>query len=294
MKSWALSGFICAALVPLCQAASVFMSPRQTSLVGQATKQVNKEMPKTEHDKEPGGGYKKGSPLYEKQQELKKAGPPKKPDTPTESPVDGADLTDWEKEAEYITHPHRSPYYLSWAGVRYFLGYLITWLLLALLWQYCGIFSWRSQKGYLERKSEYSGFSYGLFSLDHCYKGGDHHVNVCLCSWCCAPLRIADTWSKEPFAVMTRNFYVTLIVVCLLLGLGPWSGNLSLFIFFCVAVIMRQKMRQQYGMEHGNCSTYFQDCFTWWCCPCCAIAQEARQAEFCIKEKDPNPDTNQH
>jgi Cys-rich protein (TIGR01571 family) len=281
------------AVAPFGDAANTFLPQKHASLVGEASTHNTKEMPVTEHKKTAGEGYAKGSPLFKKQEARKKDGKTAPPPPPPGAvpgasvpvvPVGGAVPG---ISAPVAAEVQLQAYVLSWKGFTFMLSYVITAFLIALMWKHCG--GWRNLKGWKERGNLPNGFSYGLFSTDHCCSGGDHHVHICLCSWCCQPLRIADTWSKNPQPIV-KNFWVALLIVAALMGLAPWTNNISVLVLILVAVYCRNKMRKDYGIENSTCTTLTEDCLTWWCCTFCAIAQEARQSEFCVKTMDPDPD----
>lgn len=279
MKVQSVIGFI--VVLAVADATSNFMAkaPHQASLVKTSSVQQKKEMPITKHDKNAGEGYQKGSPLYKKQEERKKAGVPAAPPPPPASPAGGAAVPTKPDDLESVVF---SPYFLSIKGFTYFLSFVAWTFIIAFCWMQCG--GGRNLKGYQERevaRSPYN-FSYNLFSFDHCCVGGEHHVNVCACSWCCPLLRMADTYAKEPYPMM--KFWACLALMACLCGLGPFTGGLTSLCFLIFAVVMRQKMRKAYGIDDRKPHTVFEDLVIWLCCPCCAIAQEARQSEFTLKK----------
>jgi len=250
--------------------ATQFLSPTHASLVA-------KEMPITKHEKEAGDGYSKGSPLYEKQQKLAKDGAPKvkaavKSDPVAVSVPTSADGVTWHTVyGDDKTHLTR--------GLYAFLSYFIMTMLVALIWiKFTS--PGRTKEGYDERKNNPLGFAYGLFAWDHCF---GHHASVCLCSWCCAPLRLADTYSKEP-TPLVKSFWAALVMITCLLGLQHLTFQFTSLLFVCMATYFRQALRKKYGLESGG-STVFMDCFSWLCCPFCTMAQEARQVEFVLPVK---------
>lgn len=273
--------------------AAGFLAPRHASLVGKAVARDEKDMPVAKHDKDAGGDYNEGSPLYEKQEKLKASGDAKDPraikgngavldvdgvkkHVPKVPKSGNADVDDLHSKLfnyQVSTEGHLS------RGISAFVSYFLITMLVALIWTRCTS-PGRTRTGYDERKNTGKSFAYGLFSLDHC---AGHHSSVCLCSWCCSPLRIADTWAKEPFPLI-KSFWVALIFVASLIGLSNLTFGLTSVLFLCAAIYYRQQLRRQYGMDFGG-ATCFQDCLVWWCCPCCAMAQEARQVEF-VQKKD--------
>lgn len=270
-----------AVLVPFGDAAFVgFLGPRKASALTQV-----KEMPITNHQKEAGGDYQKGSPLFAKQEGLgdkgKTAAALKEPKS-----ADG-------KKVLHVTQPpqEEATNHKYWwkvyggeknhmkYGLSYFFSYFIFTMLVALIWIKCAK-PGRTKEGYDERKNNGSVFAYGLFSLDHCF---GHHAHVCLCSWCCAPLRLADTWNKEP-NTLVKSFWSALIIVSCLAGLSQLTFGFTSLLLVCVCIHFRQQMRKKYGLESGG-STWAYDCMSWFFCPFCSMAQEARQVEFVLPAK---------
>jgi len=254
-----------------------FLKAQHVSLV------QNKEMPITTHDKDAGEGYKKGSPLYKKQQDIAKN--PKK-----------ASLKEPESnKVVHVTTPPEekavSPSYWwniyggekghVYSGLLSFIIYFIDVMFVALIWTKCAR-PGRTKEGTRERQNNGITWAYGLFSFDHCF---GHHANVCFCSWCCAPLRLADTYNKDPMPVM-KSFWGALIIITCLLGLGQLSFGLTSLVFLCLATHFRQQLRKKYGLESGG-TTCCTDCLSWFFCPFCSMAQEARQVEFVMPDRQP-------
>lgn len=254
-----------------------FLKTQHVSLV------QNKEMPITSHEKEAGGVYKPGSPLYEKQQDRAKEPGTKaalkepesskvvKVSTPSQDKATSPAYW-WKVYGGEEAHVKNSLYA--------FFSYFIFTMLVALIWiKGAG----RTKESHDERPQKGSRkvtWSYGFFSFDHCF---GHHAHVCFCAWCCGPLRLADSYNKEPVPLM-KNFWSALIIITCLLGLGQLTFGLTSLVFLCMATYMRQKLRKKYSLESGG-STVFIDCLSWLFCPFCSMAQEARQVEFVMPGK---------
>jgi len=240
-------------------------------------------MPEVVHAKSAGGDYKKGSPLYQKQESRKADAPNKTLEPPPppgsmspQSPSSPRDAFRW-LEATVLAASVLG----NWGrGLSYFFAYFIIVMFIAMIWMK-GIRG-RTRRGYDERRNMPPGFAYGLFSMDHCF---GHHANVCLCSWCCTPLRLADTYAKEPFPLI-GNFWTALIMLTCLLGLSQLSLGATGALLLVLAVYFRQRLRQQYQLETGGV-VLIKDLLAWCLCPFCAVAQEARQVEFVKKPNDP-------
>jgi len=262
-----------------------FMGPRHASLVEH--KLTHEEMPTTKHDKDAGGDYNKGSPLYEKQEKRKKEGKVAKPEPAQTESVDGGLLT--VPSSEKASDPshwagaygeiYGNPQKYWKVGVTYFFSYVIFWVLIAAIWLKCCKTGspYRWSESHSDRANDFQDFNHGLFSLEHT---SDHHFVVCCCSFFCIPLRLADTYSKTPMPI-SKSFWAALLFVVCLFGLSPLTGGWSSLIFLCVAVYLRQRIRKKYSLEYGG-MTWCGDFLRWFCCPFCAIAQEARQLDFTV------------
>lgn len=287
------AAILVALLLPHSGHASIFMASKNTEVAGQMQKH-NKEMPVVKHDKTAGDDYNKGSPLYEKQEARKKEGAGKeKPEEPKgaaddEVKVAGAEVPVNGKVAEFWNRygfgGEPKKHFIN--GVTFFITHVIFMMLVGLIFIK---FSnpRRLEESYPERIKNFKGlsFAYGLFETAHCF---DHHCNMCLCSWCCPVIRLADTYSKLPKPAIISGFWTALIFVAVLDGLSPLTYGVTGFAFLCFAVYARQQLRKKYGYERGP-KTVFFDCLSWICCPCCSIAQEARQVDFVHPEKMPQP-----
>jgi Cys-rich protein (TIGR01571 family) len=265
------------ALARLGDASVGFLGPEHVSLV------QKKEMPVTKHTKEAGDGYKKGSPLYAKQVALEKkgeAGPA--PKAPAESAKVSVTVPPTDKALDHnhwwsVVYSGEKAHMMH--GLSYFFSYFTFTMLIALIWIKCAK-PGRNKMGalvgdYDERPQTGVKFMYGLFSFDHCF---GHHAHVILCSLCFAPLRMADTYNKEPAPLM-KNFWSALIIITCLCGLSVLTFGFTSLVLVGICIYFRQKLRQKYGLESGS-STWFWDSLSWICCPLCAMAQEARQVEF--------------
>ena len=148
-----------------------------------------------------------------------------------------------------------------------------------------------------ERAQE--GFRYGLFD------GCCHSLRICCCSFWCLPVRWADTASSSQIKFLgfgTAVFLFQLLYVLSRLPsvfilfmapsspsepspMGPMILLLVLAVLFHVLLLVmlvrnRQRVRSQYGLPHGTCSTCTCDVLVWIFCCCCAGMQEALQVEY--------------
>lgn len=104
---------------------------------------------------------------------------------------------------------------------------------------------------------------------------------VCLCAFCCPAIRWAETISFVPDLL---SFWWAFFTFMFLLAFARFEVTM----LFCVIGLAlmctsyRQELRHRFGMEAGG-STYITDCLLYFCCMCCAIAQEARHVEEALK-----------
>jgi len=280
-----------AVLISVCDATSL-RAPQKVSLVAKAQSLTHddKDMPVTKHDKTAGADYNKGSPLFKKQETMKASGmetatDEKPPEKKMAGLNDGASISVTVPPPEKATDlPRWWRLYGGWkvhtkASLMNFLSFFVVVMFTALIWLKCA--GGRSRRGFDEGRRS-TGFAYGMFSMDHCC---GHHANVCFCTFCCSPLRLADTYSKEPFPFIGQ-FWVALIIVTCLMGFGQLTFGATTFMLTVLGIYFRQQMRKQYNMEASGTTLLF-DILAWFLCPFCAVAQEARQVEFVRKPNDP-------
>eukprot|EP00927_Polykrikos_kofoidii_P059560 TRINITY_DN54709_c0_g1_i1.p1 TRINITY_DN54709_c0_g1~~TRINITY_DN54709_c0_g1_i1.p1 ORF type:complete len:360 (-),score=40.29 TRINITY_DN54709_c0_g1_i1:87-1109(-) len=127
------------------------------------------------------------------------------------------------------------------------------------------------------------GFEFGLFS---CFD--DLQTSLLAC--CCGHVRWADTLDK---AVGHRhdqppllNYWVGISFCLIMIGLrfciSPKMWVVAVcadLAFLIVCVFFRQQLRRRYSIPAGSIRSYAEDCFTYCCCSCCALVQEARHVE---------------
>lgn len=131
------------------------------------------------------------------------------------------------------------------------------------------------------------GFMYGPFSCMD-----DLEVSACAC--CCPGLVWADTMNTVSVLSYWRAFVVYLAVVVVVpwfestLGFSSESLMVDAFVVQFVATIalftyFRQQLREKLQMKTGAVELA-KDFFSWCCCSCCAVAQEARHVKFARKQ----------
>lgn len=197
-------------------------------------------------------------------------------------PLD-AKVEDTSGGTRVAVHVPETSWYDRWGegliyGLWSFLPYTIMTLIIA--------FIWLKLDGRLEpnaeRRNKGDDFAYGLCALDHCFHD---HMWVCICSFCCTAIRMADTYSKStdeysvPRAIIP-GFWKALCVTLAMQFLVTLTGGVGIILFVCIAVYFRQKLRQTYNLPNCTGKILAWDCLFWCCCPWCTIAQECRQVQF--------------
>jgi len=107
-----------------------------------------------------------------------------------------------------------------------------------------------------------------------------HEPQLCLFSWCCAPIRWADSMRMANF----MGFWTAFILMIFLTFLSAFGAGIFLLI---VMVYYRQSLRALFGIAHCTCGTILIDCCAYSCCGVCAIVQEARQLEEAYQARHP-------
>jgi len=138
----------------------------------------------------------------------------------------------------------------------------------------------------VEQSQDFSSWRFGLFS---CFEDWQ----TCLCACCCSAIRWSDTISLVPGFVTFWTAFVVFIVLQYAESLLVMFSSSNVFtlvfglLLWGVLVYSRYQLRVRFGMEHGTCGIYIQDCLTYLCCWCCAVAQEARHVEDAIRHGHP-------
>jgi len=159
-----------------------------------------------------------------------------------------------------------------------FLPYTIMVFILAFIWMQVG--GRVPPVGF--RRNNGQDFAFGLCELEYCLHD---HMWVCICSFCCSAIRMADNYSKSsqeysmPRAIIP-GFWRALCIILAIQFLITLTGGLGFILFVCIAVFLRQRLRKIYGLPNCTGKILAWDCLFWCCCPWCTIAQECRQVQF--------------
>mmetsp|Transcript_21128 Transcript_21128/g.38010 ORF Transcript_21128/g.38010 Transcript_21128/m.38010 type:complete len:351 (+) Transcript_21128:69-1121(+) len=118
-----------------------------------------------------------------------------------------------------------------------------------------------------------NAFSFGLADGCSC----DPDSRIALTSFCCLPIRWADTASSPKVEFI--KFWMGLFLFAILYSAVGISYGIAWFFVVALAVMNRQKIRDAYGMPK-TWSALASDIGVWFCCAPCAAMQEAMEVEF--------------
>jgi len=114
-------------------------------------------------------------------------------------------------------------------------------------------------------------FSSGLFN---CRK----RPEITFWSCCCPGIRWADTMHKlgihrfwGGFWILTTLYFISFI---------PKATIICQLLVVMYMTYHRQVLRKAFAFEEQGGATWVLDCFTYMCCMCCAVAQEARHTRL--------------
>lgn len=100
---------------------------------------------------------------------------------------------------------------------------------------------------------------------------------ICLCACFCPGLRWADT--MDMFSLVGITMGLSLVFICSLLNGVTYYGNAIVGPFtILLALYFRHRLREKLGLPSWTLGSCCLDFWYIFCCPWCAIAQEARTA----------------
>eukprot|EP00448_Togula_jolla_P013201 CAMPEP_0170603646 /NCGR_PEP_ID=MMETSP0224-20130122/19019_1 /TAXON_ID=285029 /ORGANISM="Togula jolla, Strain CCCM 725" /LENGTH=388 /DNA_ID=CAMNT_0010928533 /DNA_START=56 /DNA_END=1222 /DNA_ORIENTATION=- len=118
-------------------------------------------------------------------------------------------------------------------------------------------------------------FLHGLFEMDE--------PKLCLFTCICPAVRWADNLSIA--GILSLLLGVVVFMSCSLIA--HFLPGLGFFVYVCVLVYYRQRLRAKFQMPSKTWTTILEDFMVhWWCSPC-GITQEARQMEMAAKVGHP-------
>jgi len=233
-----------------------------------------KDIETVRHEKKPNAGYAKGSPLYEKQQDIKASSPKK-------------------HKAQKI---HVNAGHINKSGFGFaYPGFTQTLMSIGVYSAFVIAFA------YFNRNTEFAigarvkgdppmklpswaewtrcGFTYSLFD---CSNMGDDW-KLCLTSFLCPVVQWANTASnnKQPFLNLT--YWKAVALMLTLTILTPFTYGISGLAAMLLLFKRRQELRKTFNHLHPESRALREDlCLTVCCNPllCCQLVQEARESEF--------------
>lgn len=132
-----------------------------------------------------------------------------------------------------------------------------------------------------EQEVRQDEFQWGAFDASEC--GRDW--KICGCAMFCPWVRWSATASHPQISFI--NFFIGLGIMAFLSSASSITFGATIPLLILIAVLCRQRIRNSYGLPYGKIETFAWDCLLWACCPCCAIAQEARQIEYVESKYEP-------
>jgi len=215
-------------------------------------------MHEVQHLKDAGEGYSRGSPLHSRQERQHARGE-----------LDGSSAISEGGVEWYLDRCWRM--LVENPAIAAF-GYALNILLIvAFAYIYKTYKQARARPGEREMRLE-DGWAYGPLECRELKTDW----SICCMALFCPAVRWADTIGSDK--VWPGVFWEAFLLFLFLQALGPLTLGLSILISLCVGIYFRQKIRHKFR-KALSWRSYALDCLLWCCCPCCAIAQEAREVE---------------
>jgi len=138
-----------------------------------------------------------------------------------------------------------------------------------------------------EKRENYKDFQDFRSGLCDCMAQPD----ICFWAFLCPGLRWADTMSKLGIHGFWSGFWG--LTTMYIISFFPIATGLCFMIIAAYMAYHRQEFRKVFDFEERGGMTWVTDCFTYCCCMCCAVAQEARQTREAVAVVHPaiNPAT---
>lgn len=226
------------------------------------------DMKTVNHDKEANGGYKKGSPLYHKQEKRKeKLG---------ENPQAVA-ITDPTLDQDPVGFK-KLDFYQQLASVSVYAVFVLV---------FAYIYKNRmvpplgargkgevpmNHPGFLRCGFTYSIFDFGNLSSDW---------DICLTSYFCPIIQWARTASSSVSPFM--SYWKAVALLLTLVVLAPFTFGLTILVLLAIVFKRRRDFRKTYNHRHPETRSMLEDLALVCCCNsffCCQLVQEAREVEF--------------
>lgn len=112
--------------------------------------------------------------------------------------------------------------------------------------------------------------------LFECHK----EIGITFWSCCCPGIRWADTYHKLGIHKFWSGFWIMTGLIAI--SFIPMATVICWIIVAAVMAYYRQELRKAFKFEDAGGATYVTDCLTYFCCMCCATAQDARHTRVAV------------
>jgi hypothetical protein len=238
------------------------------------------------HIKAKNGGYRKGSPLYKKQERIdaKKGKKKQMPRCIGAGCIDAAKETDLDKF--YINGvavallPKRPDIFTSLTSVSVYAVFVLLAAFLHKRHMVSGPLGARAKvdnDGLALPTWTKCGFA---FSLCDCGNFMAQDLPICLTALCCPIVQWASTASRSPSPFLT--YWKAVAILLAMVVLIPFTYGLSGLVTAFLFVRRRRSLRKSYNHSHPETRSMLEDVGLVLCCPsflCCQLVQEAREVE---------------
>lgn len=232
------------------------------------------------HIKAKNGGYRKGSPLYKKQEGIdgKKKG--KQKNTEVEVHDLAKEASSIMKDGLFVGKWHFWPdIYSSLASVSV---YAVLVLVAAFLHKRhmvsgpLGAGAKVEDTGLALPTWTKCGFAFSLCDCGNFVAD----LPICLTALCCPIVQWASTASRSPNPFL--SYWKAVAILLAMVVLVPFTYGLSALVAAFLFVRRRTSLRKSYNHSHPETRSMFEDVGLVFCCPsflCCQLVQEAREVE---------------
>lgn len=169
--------------------------------------------------------------------------------------------------------------WVSWTSTGAFIGFIVAIVIYAGLAAIVGhYYHTRVRVGVEFESKDTTKFNSGLFNVFD-------DMNICLWSFCCLPIRWADSTSLVGLMGFFCAFGLCFIG-CAIGDLGGTIGGIVWLLMVIMFTAVRYKFRQAFDMEWGV-GAVFTDCLSYCFCCWCATAQDARHVDAALAAGNP-------
>jgi len=228
------------------------------------------------HMKEPNGGYKKGSPLYNKQEGIEDSSTDKEKKKKTEPPV-GTNVENAQKTLAAPGSIKTPSFYESLASTCIYAIFVLAFAYI----------HWRRMTAPVSVAGEpprenlpmftRCGFAYSLCDCANI----EADWSICLWSWCCPIVQWASTASRSTTPFM--SYWKAVVLMLLMAALSWFTYGITGLMLLAVLLARRRHLRKVYNHQQRPASWLEDFCLTF-CfshsCLCCQLVQEAREVEY--------------